>query len=574
MPIHNTEIAAILGEVANLLDIKGANEFRVRAYRNAERTVKDMSGSIAKRLEAGEDLSDYPGIGSGIAEKIAEIVKTGHLRQLDELRQAVPPELLEVMELEDLGPRRAKQLYDKLGISTIDELEQAAQQNRVREVEGFGAKTEQKILAQIAKRREQPVERRLLLPEAEEIAESYLRYLRDSGEVERIEVAGSYRRRKETVGDLDILAICKSGSQIMDRFTSYEDVDRVVSRGETRSTVMLTSGTQVDLRVLEERSYGSALLYFTGCKAHNIALRRIAQDMGYKISEYGVFEGQKQVAGESEQELYGVLEMAWVEPELREDRGEVEAARKGRLPQLLQTDDLRGDLHSHTSASDGSASLKQMAAAAQELGYDYLAVTDHSRGLPVAHGLDESALERQIEEIDQLNEQFDRFRLLKSCEVDIHEDGSLDLSDELLRRLDLVVCSVHSRFNIGRQKMTERIIRAMDNRYTTIIAHPTGRRIGVRDAYEVDVEKLMDAAAERGCFLEINAQPERLDLNDTCIRAAREIGVKLSISTDAHSPQNLNYIRYGVQQARRGWLEKDNVINTRSRTELLKLCKR
>lgn len=574
MPIHNAEIARILGELADLLEIKGGNEFRVRAYRNAQRTVQDMPGSVAERVEAGEDLSEHAGIGSSIADKLSEIVESGHLQQLDELREEVPPGLLELLKLDDLGPRRVQQLYQDLKIQNMDELERAAKQHRVREIDGFGEKTEEHILEQISLHRDKPTERRLPLTEAEEVAESYVRYLRDGGEIEQIEVAGSYRRRKETVGDLDILAICKPDSGVMDRFASYEDVKTIVSRGETRSTVILASGTQVDFRVLEEQSYGSALLYFTGSKAHNIALRTIAQDMGYKISEYGAFEGTTRVAGESEQKLYELLGLQWVEPELREDRGEIEAAREGRLPHLIQTDDLRGDLHSHTRASDGSASLQQMASSAQDLGYDYLAVTDHSKGLPVAHGLDEAALERQIDKIDTINDQFDDFRLLKSCEVEIREDGSLDIPNDLLRRLDLVVCSVHSRFDIGRQKMTERIIRAMDNRYTTIIAHPTGRRIGSRDAYDVDIEKLLEAARDRGCFLEINAQPERLDLNDAYIRTAKEMGVKLSISTDAHATQQLKYMRYGVDQARRGWLTKDDVINTRSRTALLKLIRR
>ena len=470
-----------------------------------------------------------------------------------------------------------KELYDELGITSIDALASALEDGRVRELEGFGEKLEQSLLSQVESMRDRDEERRLLLPAAEEVAEEMVAYLKKHGDVKRIAVAGSYRRRKETVGDLDILVVAGGGSAaggagggagIMDVFTGHEDVRRVSMKGETRSSVVLRSGVQIDLRLLEAESYGSALQYFTGSKEHNIAVRRVAQEQGLKVSEYGIFRGDEQVAGAEEEEMYTTLGLAWVPPELRENRGEVEAAREGRVPELVTLDDIRGDLHSHTNASDGRFSLEEMAEAAQALGYEYLAVSDHSKSLTVAHGLDEDRLARQVDEIAGLNESFDGFRLLRSIEVDILDDGRLDLSDEILARLDFVICSIHSGLNKTEEKQTERIIRAMDNPHCSIIGHPTGRLLGSRGAYPVNMQRLLEAAAERGVSLEINAQPERLDLRDEDAHAARELGIKLSIATDAHAPANLAFMRYGVDQARRGRLRTADVLNTRPWSEL------
>jgi DNA polymerase (family 10) len=579
MPVRNAEVAETLEKLADLLDIKGENQFRVRAYRNAVRTITGMQSSLSDLVARGEDLSQYQGIGNAMSEKITEIVTTGTLTKLEEVKKELPEGLLDLLRIPELGPRRVKDLYDELSITSIDELAAALDAGRVRELDGFGEKLEQSLLAQVKQMREQRGERRLLLPDAEEIAEGMVAYLREHAELDRIAVAGSYRRRKETVGDLDILGVPAAGgsssaADIMAVFTSHEDVERVSMKGETRSSVVLRSGVQIDLRLLEAQSYGSALQYFTGSKEHNIAVRRIAQEQGLKVSEYGIFRGEEQVAGAEEEEMYSTLGLAWVAPELREDRGEVAAARDGRLPELVTESDLRGDLHSHTNASDGSFTLEQMAAAAQERGYEYLAVTDHSKSLTVANGLDEDRLARQIDEIARLNESFDGFRLLASMEVDILDDGSLDLSEEMLARLDLVTCSIHSGLNKTESQQTERIIRAMDNPYCNIIAHPTGRLLGSRRPYPVNMERLLEAAAERGCFFEINAQPERLDLRDEDVHAAKELGIKIAISTDAHAPANLRFIRYGVDQARRGWLTADDVLNTRSPQELTELLAR
>lgn len=576
MPVRNAEVAEILEKLADLLDIKGENQFRVRAYRNAVRTIGGLQASVSELVERGEDLSQYQGIGTAMSEKITEIVTTGTLTKLEEVKKELPEGLLDLLRIPELGPRRVKELYEELGITGTDELAAALESGRVRELEGFGEKLEQSMLAQVRQMREREGEKRLLLPDAEEIAEDMVAYLREHAALARIAVAGSYRRRKETVGDLDILVVPADAGEgaaaaIMDTFTAHEDVERVSMKGETRSSVVLRSGVQIDLRLLEAGSYGSALQYFTGSKEHNIAVRRVAQEQGLKVSEYGLFRGEEQVAGAEEEDMYTSLGLAWVPPELREDRGEVAAAREGRLPTLVTVEDIRGDLHSHTTASDGSFTLEQMAAAAQERGYEYLAVTDHSKSLTVANGLDEDRLARQIDEIARLNEGFDGFRLLASIEVDILDDGRLDLADEILARLDLVTCSIHSGLNKTEAKQTERIIRAMDNPYCDIIAHPTGRLLGSREAYPVNMERLLRAAAERGCFFEINAQPERLDLRDEDVHAARELGIRIAISTDAHAPANLRFIRYGVAQARRGWLTAEDVLNTRSWPQLEKL---
>ena len=392
--------------------------------------------------------------------------------------------------------------------------------------------------------------------------------------MKKVVAAGSYRRRRETVGDLDILVTCKKDSPVMDRFVDYSEIDEVVSKGDTRSTVYLRSGVQVDLRVVQEVSYGAALHYFTGSKAHNIAVRKLGQKKSLKINEYGVFKDDDRIAGKTEEEVYEQVDLPYIEPELREDRGEIEAAQKDRLPRLITLDDIRGDLHMHTEATDGRCPLEEMVDKAKDLGYAYIAVTDHSQRVTMAKGLDARRLREQLEAIDELNEKLSGITVLKGIEVDILEDGSLDLPDEVLKELDLTVCSVHYNRNLSRKKQTERIIRAMDNPCFSILGHPTGRLINERQAYEVDIERIIEAAGERGCFLELDAQPSRLDLADTHCRLAKDRGVKIAISTDAHHLAGLDYMRLGISQARRGWLEPDDVINTRSLKELKKLLKR
>ncbi len=572
MPVQNTEIAAMLDELADLLEIEGANRFRVRAYRNGARTVAEHTRHMSALVAAGEDLTALPGIGKELAAKIKEMIETGHLSKLEEVKQRTPGSLVQLLKIEGLGPKRVQTLYKELHITNLDELEAAAKQGRVRELRGFGAKTEEKILADLEQARE--AEARTRLDVAESLIKPLVDYLRELEGVTRVEVAGSYRRRKETVGDIDILAIGEDGASIIQHFVEHEDINTVASQGETRSTVFLRSGLQVDLRVVPKESYGAALQYFTGSKAHNVALRTLAVKQGYKINEYGVFRDDERVAGESEAEIYDLFDLAYVEPELREDRGELQAAKAGRLPQLLTIDDIRGDLQMHTTGSDGKASLEQMARAAQEMGYEYIAITDHSAYLGMVQGLDADALAQQIDAIDALNDRLEDFRVLKSIEVDILEDGALDLPDEILQRLDLRICSIHSKFGLSREQQTERILRAMDNPNFNILAHPTGRRIGERPPYAVDMERVMSAALERGCYLEINAHPERLDLHDIYAKMAKEMGLKLAISTDAHSVNGLRNMRFGVGQARRGWLEAEDVLNTRSWSELRALLAR
>mgnify|MGYP000078863895 CR=1 FL=1 len=577
--MKNTDVAQQFEKLADLLDIQGENHFRVRAYRNAARTISGMEGSVAELVERGDDLSKYQGIGKAIAEKISEIVRRGTFSKLEEVQQQIPEGLVDLLRIPELGPRRVKELHEELGVTGTEELGAVLEQGKVRELAGFGEKLENSLREQLRRMSEQSGETRLLLPEAEEIAERIVRYLQDHVKMQHITVAGSYRRRKETVGDLDVLVVTAQESAagdtpIMDIFTSHDEVREVVMKGETRSSVVLSSGVQIDLRRLDQESYGSALQYFTGSKEHNIALRRVAQEQGFKVSEYGIFRDEEQVAGATEESMYERLGLVWIPPELREGHGEIEAAREDRLPLLIQEKDLKGDLHSHTNATDGSFSLEEMAQTAHERGYEYLAVTDHSRSLSVARGLDEDRLARQIEEIGQLNEQWDDFRLLSSIEVDILDDGRLDLSDEILSRLDLVVCSIHSGLDKPEDKQTERIIRAMDNPNCNIIGHPTGRMLGSREAYPLNVEQLLRAAAERGCYFEINAQPQRLDLRDEHVRAAREHGVKVAIGSDAHAPAHLSFMRYGVYQARRGGLEAAHVLNTYAWPELKKLLHR
>ncbi len=571
MPVHNAEIAAMFDRTAELLEIKGDNPFRTRAYRRAARVIEGLPKSVTGLLQAGEDLAQLPGIGKDLAGKIAAIVGTGKFDLLEQLQHELPGDLGEIATLPGLGPKRVKVLYEKLGVRSLEDLRRALKRGRLRELRGFGAKIEEKLLAALAK---PPSEKRFKLTAAEAEAEVLAAYLRQGSKTGQVVVAGSYRRRRDTVGDLDILATATDASAVGERLTGYENVVNVLARGPSRTTVLLRSGLQVDLRVVPERSYGAALMYFTGSKAHNIALRGIANEHGWKLNEYGLFQGRRRIAGASEEEIYKKLGLAFVPPELREDRGEVALAKKKWLPQLVTLADMRGDLHVHSDWSDGTASIAAMVAAARQRDYGYIAITDHSQRVTVAHGLDPARLSHQLDRIDRLNDTLDGFVVLKGAEVDILADGRLDLPDKILARLDVVIGAVHYKFDLPRAAQTERIVRAMDNRYFSILAHPTGRLIGERDPYEVDMERVIAAAHERGCHLEINAEPERLDLTDVHAQGAKSMGVKVAISTDAHSETQLGYMRCGVDQARRGWLEPVDVINTRPLPELRKLLKR
>jgi DNA polymerase (family 10) len=572
MPVYNADIAEIFNKVADLLEIEGANPFRVRAYRDAARTFRGLSKSAAAMIADGEDLSALPGIGKDLAQKVKQIVETGALGQLKTLEERLPPGLHQLLRIPGLGPKKVKALYDELEIGDPEALKRAAENGKIRELKGFGAKTEQKILQEIEA--ESWGDNRTPWPRAEEIARSLVEYLKKGDGVKAIEVAGSFRRRRETVGDLDILVACKRGADIMERFVSYEDVGRVVARGKTKTSVVLRSGLQVDLRKLPRVGYGAGLHYFTGSKAHNIAVRKRGQKKGLKINEYGVYKNDERVAGRTEKSVFEKVDLPFIEPELREGRGEIQAAETGRLPDLIRLEDIRGDLHAHTSETDGRNSLEEMVAAAKNRGYGYLAISNHSKSLTVAKGLDADRLLKSIEKMAALEEKLDDFKILKAIEVDILDDGALDLPDSVLKQLDLVVCAVHSAFRLSREKQTERIIRAMDNPHFNILAHPTGRLINERAPYEVDMERLIEAAAQRGCFLELNAHPDRLDLKASHCQAAKDRGVRIAISTDAHSTAHLEYMRLGVGQARRGWLEPDDVLNTRTWRALKNLLQR
>ena len=569
--VHNADVAAAFEEMADLLEIEGANPFRVRAYRFAARTLRDLPAEVGEMVAKGEDLTSLPGIGDDLAGKIKEILATGTAAALEAQRKRVPATLTELLRIPGLGPKRVKTLAHELKIRSLSELQTAAQAGRVRTLAGFGEKTEQHILDALATRlAEAPrVQRAVAIPSAEAL----VAYLEQSSGVSRVIAAGSYRRGLETIGDLDILVTAPAGRTVMDRFVAYQEVRDVLAHGATKSSVRLQSGLQVDLRVVPQESYGAALLYFTGSKAHNVVLRQLAQQRGLKLNEYGVFRGDKPVAGETEESVYASLGLPWIPPELREGRGEIDAAKAGRLPHLVDLQDLKGDLHAHTRATDGRNSLQEMAEAARLRGLRYFAITDHSRRLTMAKGLDSARLLQQMEDIDQLNATLSGITILKGIEVDILEDGSLDLPDEVLGRLDLVVGAVHSRFNLSNRRQTERIMKAMDHPHFSILAHPSGRLIGRREPYEVDMLGIIRKARERRCFLEINAHPERLDLTDIHCRMAKEEGVLLAVNTDAHSMLDLENARFGVGQARRGWLEKADVLNTRSYAELRKLLK-
>ncbi|MGB5950622.1 MAG: DNA polymerase/3'-5' exonuclease PolX [Parvibaculum sp.] len=570
--MHNTEIAHLFERFAVLLDIDGANPFRVRAYRNAARTIESLSQSLESMIADGADLTELPGIGEDLAQKIADIVATGRFHDLDEIEKRVPGALADLTEVPGLGPKRVRSLFKDLGIASLPELSRAAKAGKLQMLPGFGPKIEQAVLQAVD--RHISTEKRLMLSTAEGVAAPLIAYLKALPGVSSAVVAGSFRRRRETVGDLDLLVTCRRGTPVMEHFAAYKEIADVLAKGTTRSTVKLRSGLQVDLRVVPEVSYGAALVYFTGSKAHNVAIRMLGVRKGLKINEYGVFKGKQRIAGNTEKEVYAEIDLPFIAPELREDRGEVEAAKAGRLPKLINLDDIRGDLHSHTKATDGHYTIEEMARGAEARGYAYLAISDHTRHVTIAHGLDARALGKQIAEIDRVNAKVKSIRILKSAEVDILADGTLDLPDSILQELDFVVAALHYKFNLDARAQTERLIRAMDNPYVSILAHPTGRLIGEREPCALDMERLMKAALERGCFLEVNAQPERLDLNDIHCRMAKEIGLKVAISTDAHSVDSLDLMRFGIDQARRGWLEADDVINTRSWQDLKRLFQR
>lgn len=572
----NAEIADVFEQIADLLDFEGANPFRVRAYRNASRTLRDHGQSLSEIAdESTEKLQEIEGIGKDLAQKIAEMCHTGKLVQLEELKKRIPSGALDMLRVPGLGPKKAAALHKELNIASLEALRVACEAHKVRELKGFGAKTEQTILAGIELAA--TANQRFYWADADAVVEQLREHLKNVPGVEKLEFAGSYRRGRETVGDLDILAIAASPVEAMNRLEAFPQRAQTIARGDTKMSIRLASGMQVDLRVVEAKSFGAALQYFTGSKEHNVVVRGIAKDRGLKINEYGVFRIEKDqsetyVAGASEADVYATLDMPCFPPELRENRLEFELLKKGKLPKLLETEDLLGDLHAHTKATDGSATIEEMVAAAQARGLEYLAITDHSQRVTMANGLDPKRVLAQWKEVDKLRKKLgDEFVILKGIECDILEKGGMDLPDDVLAEADWVLASVHYGQRQDRKQITERILGAVENPHVDCIAHPTGRIVNRREAYDVDLEAVMKAVKSHGKWMELNANPARLDLNDVHCAMAKSYGIPLVISTDAHSTSDLALMRYGVLQARRAGLTKADVANTRSAKEFLKL---
>ncbi len=571
--LKNLELSRIFEQIARILKIKGENPFKIRAYEKIALVLENLPIDIETIYQQG-GLNNIPGVGAGIAKKIEEFLTTGKLEYYEKLKETIPSGVIALLDISEVGPKTAKLLYEELGVDNIEKLEKAVKGHQIKDLPGMGEKSETNILRgiELYKRRKERVLLGTALPLAEEIVGS----LSQLKETSKISFAGSLRRKKETIGDIDILVTSQEPEKIMKTFTSLPQVREILAEGPTKSSVITKDDIHIDVRVVEPISFGAALQYFTGSKAHNIKLRELAVKKGLKINEYGVFDVKtdRRVAGESEEEIYQILNLPFIPPELREDRGEIEAAQEGRLPRLVGYPQIKGDLHLHSKWSDGAHTIRQMAEAAKKRGYNYIAITDHSQSLKfVAGGLTEERLREQIEEIQRLNQELDDFTVLAGIEVDIKSDGSLDFSDEILSRLDVVIAAIHSGFKQESKIITERLIGAMQNRFVSIIAHPTGRLIGYRESYQVDIDKIMDMAAKTGTILEINAYPERLDLNDVYCRMAKEKGIQLAIETDAHSVDGLEFMNLGVDVARRGWLEEKDIINTLLLDKLVKRLK-
>ena len=570
--LKNLELSRIFEQIARMLKIKGENPFKIRAYEKIALVLENLPIDIETIYSQG-GLNNIPGVGTGIAKKIEEFLTTGKLEYYEKLKKTIPSGVIELLDISEVGPKTAKLLYEQLDVDNIEKLEKAVKEHRIKDLPGMGEKSEDNILRgiELYKRRKERVLLGTALPLAEEIIEA----LSQLKEVNKINFAGSLRRKKETIGDIDILVTSQKPEKVMKTFTSLPQVREVLAEGPTKSSVITKKDIHVDVRVVEPISFGAALQYFTGSKAHNIKLRELAVKRGLKINEYGVFDQktERRITGKEEEEVYRILDLPFISPELREDRGEIEAAQESRLPRLVEYPQIKGDLHLHSKWSDGAHTIRQMAEAAKKKGYKYIAITDHSQSLKFAGGLTEERLREQVEEIQKLNQELDDFTVLTGIEVDIKSDGSLDFSDEILSKLDVVIAAIHSGFKQENKVITERIIKAMQNKYVNIIAHPTGRLIGYRESYQVDINEMIKVASETGTILEINAYPERLDLNDIYCRMAKDRGVQLAIETDAHSIDGLEFMNLGVDVARRGWLEEKDIVNTLPLNKLLKRLK-
>jgi len=567
--VRNKEIASILYEMGELLELRGENRFKVIAYSKAARAIESLKEDIEEVWRRGE-LDRIPGIGKAIAEKISEYLTTGHINAYDELVASTPQGMKELLQLQGVGPKTVALLHEKLNVSTIDELEAAAKQHRIRRLPGMGPTKEANILKAIERYRRRST--RIPIGAAERIVERIMHYLGGIEGLSNITVAGSFRRGKETVGDIDILATSSRPSESIAAFVRMPMVDEILGQGPTKASIIVEGTVQVDLRIVEPRSYGTLLQYFTGSKEHNVKLRGIALQRGYSLSEYSLkrLDTGEELFFDREEDVYRALGMQYIPPELREDRGEIEAALANRLPNLVDLQSMKGDLHVHSTWSDGIGSIEEIASRARSLGYEYIAITDHSQSVGIAGGLSDKRLLEKIEAIYRMNERLDGFRILAGTEVDIRADGSLDYTDEILERCDIVVAAIHMAQGQREREINSRLVAAMENEHVDIIAHPTGRIIGRREPYHVDMDLILETAARTGTIMEINAYPERLDLSDEWARRAKEIGVKMAIDTDAHSPEQLGFMRYGVTVARRGWLEPSDVINTLSAKDFLR----
>lgn len=567
----NQELADIFDHIASILDIQGENPFKVRAYKRAVQVLENLTVQLSTPEDL-DNLGKLPGIGDAISKKIKELLETGKLKYYEELKKSEYAPLVEFLKIPGIGPKHARLIYDNLKIKTVAQLEKAAKKGKLKGLFGLGEKTEENILkglTQVRKYKERfPLA--FIFPRAQAMLEE----LKKNSNIKKITLAGSLRRMRDTIADVDILAATNKPKSVADIFTKLPQVASVLAKGETKSSIVTKDGFQSDLRTVKPDEFGAAQHYFTGSKAHNIRIRSLGVKKKLKVNEYGVFKGKKRIAGKTEEEVFKSVGLPFIPPEIREDWGEIESGLKKKLPHLLELEDLKGDLHVHSEWSDGKNSIQEMAAAAKKMGYKYIAICDHSPAVGITNGLDPKRLSQQMEQIEKLNKKFRNFKILSGIEVDIKADAKLDLPDDVLKELDLVVAAVHTSFNQPQAEMTKRMIKAVENPNVDIIAHPTGRLIGKREPYEVDMDKLMDGCLKNNKVLELNAYPERLDLKDIHCRKAKEKGVKIAISTDAHSVKHLEWMMYGVATARRGWLEPEDVINTLGLQKLLKLFKR
>ena len=571
--MRNQEISALFREIADILEIKGENVFRIRAYERAAQNIEGLSQDIENIAREGR-LHEVPGIGADLSERIKEYLATGKIRIYEDLKKSIPPGLMDLLNIPSVGPKTAKLLYEKLKIKNIATLEQAIKKNKLQGIFGIKEKTIENILKGIAvlKRGRE----RMTLAQAILAADEFIKALKKLPEVKQLSTAGSLRRQKETIRDIDILLISDKPKKVMDTFVKLPPVKDILVKGKTKASVRTKDDVQIDCRVVEQKSYGAALLYFTGSKNFNIKLRQMAVRKGFKINEYGIFSasGGKFIAGKTEEEIFRLLGLSYIEPELREDAGEIELAAKNKLPDLIESKDIQGDLHTHSTYSDGGNSILEMAEAAKKLGYAYIAITDHSQSLKIAGGLSYADLKKKKKEIDKVNANLKNFRVLYGTEVDIDSNGNIDYKDEVLKEFDIVVAAIHTGFKQSALQLNKRIIKACKNKHVHIIAHPTGKLWGSRDAYNVNLEEIFKVAADTNTAMEINAFPNRLDLNDHNCRRAKEMGVKIAINTDAHETEQLQVMKLGVSVARRGWLEPKDVINTLTINELLKAIKK